>query len=119
MTPEHHLYRIFCQVNIVFAQLCSGCVANCSADPFPLPATFSTSLRSNKDTPRPGSPSQPEATDRIAWQPETGLPDDRDYPWGGDSPIHRHQSVTQLEAGLKAGGFLSKLAKRAVEKIGT
>ncbi|ODA78737.1 hypothetical protein RJ55_06120 [Drechmeria coniospora] len=35
--------------------------------------------------------------------PETHLPDNANYPWGGDSPVHRHQNVTELGEGIVNG----------------
>jgi hypothetical protein len=39
----------------------------------------------------------PIPTDRIA--PSDVLPDDPNFPWGNDSPIHRHQNSSELGIG--------------------
>lgn len=35
--------------------------------------------------------------------PDNELPENPNYPWGGDSPLHRHRNVTELGDGLDAG----------------
>ncbi|KAF5024122.1 hypothetical protein F66182_3808 [Fusarium sp. NRRL 66182] len=41
--------------------------------------------------------SYPTPTDRVA--PSDSLPDDPNFPWGNDSPVHRHQNVSGLNIG--------------------
>ncbi|KAF4510084.1 hypothetical protein G6O67_002004 [Ophiocordyceps sinensis] len=36
---------------------------------------------------------------------ETPLPGNPNYPWGGDSPVHRHQNVTELSHGIMSGAL--------------
>ena len=36
--------------------------------------------------------------------PVTSLPNNPNYPWGGDSPIHRHENVTELNNGMARVG---------------
>ncbi|KAH7185734.1 uncharacterized protein B0J16DRAFT_342457 [Fusarium flagelliforme] len=43
----------------------------------------------------------PTPTDKVA--PSEVLPSDLNFPWGNDSPIHRHQSVSDLGIGVGDG----------------
>ncbi|CAG7560712.1 unnamed protein product [Fusarium equiseti] len=48
----------------------------------------------------------PTPTDKVA--PSEVLPSDPNFPWGNDSPIHRHQNVSDLGIGVDDG----ELSKR-------
>jgi hypothetical protein len=43
----------------------------------------------------------PTPTDKVA--PSEVLPSDLNFPWGNDSPIHRHQNVSDLGIGVDDG----------------
>ena len=43
----------------------------------------------------------PTPTDKVA--PSDALPSDLNFPWGDDSPIHRHQNVSDLGIGVGNG----------------
>jgi hypothetical protein len=78
--------------------------------PYSGPTTFETS-RSGSQSGSPQWPVYPEPTGNLS--PAERLPNNPDYPWGGDSPIHRHANVTNLEAGLGSSPN-SKKKKRSV-----
>ncbi|KAJ4263800.1 hypothetical protein NW762_005833 [Fusarium torreyae] len=50
--------------------------------------------------------SYPTPTDRVA--PSDSLPEDPNRPWGNDSPIHRHQNVSELGIGTSDGGLSAR-----------
>lgn len=53
--------------------------------------------------------------------PENRLPNDPNFPWGGDSPVHRHQNTTELSEGVaqsQGAGWLKGLGS-AVRKLET
>ncbi|GJN67493.1 hypothetical protein PLICBS_001519 [Purpureocillium lilacinum] len=61
------------------------------------PTTFRTSVAKS------GAGSQGvESSTGLA--PVTSLPNNPNYPWGGDSPIHRHENVTELNNGMARVG---------------
>ncbi|KAF4963219.1 hypothetical protein FSARC_8754 [Fusarium sarcochroum] len=50
--------------------------------------------------------SYPTPTDRVALS--DSLPDDPNFPWGNDFPIHRHQNVSELGIGTGDGGLSTR-----------
>ncbi|OAQ68469.1 hypothetical protein VFPPC_04702 [Pochonia chlamydosporia 170] len=93
--------------------------ANRYLDPFPAPTTFSTSVRNSGGSSGDSFSSLRGPTNKVGLQPETSLPNNPNYPWGGDSPVHRHQSVGQLGAGVAEGGLLRRWASDAIRKVRT
>lgn len=49
-------------------------------------------------------------TDRVI--PSKVVPADPNFPWGNDSPIHRHQNMTDVGIGLDGGGVGKRSAWR-------
>ncbi|PTD05972.1 hypothetical protein FCULG_00002210 [Fusarium culmorum] len=52
----------------------------------------------------------PTPTDRAI--PSEVVPADPNFPWGNDSPIHRHQNMTDVGIGLDGGGVSKRSAWR-------
>ncbi|OAA48596.1 hypothetical protein NOR_01846 [Metarhizium rileyi] len=97
--------------------------ANASSNPEPEPTTFSTSVRDSETSTESGpgsgrgSSRHPQSTNRLGSKPEASLPNNPNFPWGSDSPIHRHQSVAQLGAGMVEGGIWRRWAKKTIQKL--
>ncbi|KAH7175485.1 hypothetical protein EDB81DRAFT_874330 [Dactylonectria macrodidyma] len=72
---------------------------------FPLPTTLETVTRSSEEW-ASGKPMYPVPTDQKT--PEDRLPDNPNFPWGGDSPIHRHQNTTELGDGTRDSDLLPR-----------
>ncbi|PNY26521.1 Uncharacterized protein TCAP_03553 [Tolypocladium capitatum] len=70
-------------------------------DSYPLPTTFQTSVTRSESLSGSQVSIHADSTERPP--PETKpptLPTNANYPWGGDSPAHRHQNVTDLGEGI-------------------
>ncbi|KAH6605593.1 hypothetical protein Trco_004746 [Trichoderma cornu-damae] len=65
--------------------------------PYPLPTTFETSTTAKGRESGSRGFAYPLPTVRVT---EEELPRNPNYPWGADSPLHRHQNVTGLGDGL-------------------
>lgn len=72
--------------------------------PYPLPTTFETSTTAKEHGSGSKGFAYPVPTVAL---PEEDMPLNPNYPWGVDSPLHRHQNVTGLGDGLL--GTSSKL----------
>ncbi|KAH7316468.1 hypothetical protein B0I35DRAFT_479309 [Stachybotrys elegans] len=105
--------------------------ATISSSRYPLPTTLETLVIS-------GSPRQSESesgqsqsqSQSVEGQAEpsgselvaTKLPDDPNFPWGGDSPVHRHGNTTELGEGVNPGqslngrGLWAKLKQKLKQK---
>ncbi|KAK7422311.1 hypothetical protein QQZ08_009533 [Neonectria magnoliae] len=71
-----------------------------------LPTTLETITRSDEEW-NSGKPMYPVPTDKKS--SEDRLPDDPNFPWGGeDSPIHRHHNTTKLGDGTRDGDLLPR-----------
>ncbi|KAF5680344.1 MUC1-extracellular alpha-1,4-glucan glucosidase [Fusarium heterosporum] len=59
----------------------------------------------------------PTPTDRVT--PSGISPDDPNFPWGSDSPVHRHQNSSELGIGTSdvGGGFKARANWRVWEKV--
>ncbi|KAH7019139.1 hypothetical protein EDB80DRAFT_190105 [Ilyonectria destructans] len=69
------------------------------------PTTLETVTRSDEDW-NSGKPMYPTPTGKKSSEDE--LPDNPNYPWGGDSPIHRHQNATRLGDGTRDRDILPR-----------
>lgn len=73
---------------------------------YPRPTTFQTSVSSKPWHESRAGPNDLASTLAV----ERPLPSNSNYPWGGDSPMHRHENVTELNngvarVGVEAGGL--------------
>lgn len=46
-----------------------------------------------------------EQSDSAAVSTALALPENPNFPWGKNSPVHRHQNVSDLGVGIGAGGL--------------
>lgn len=73
-----------------------------------MPTTFETSVKLSETGSDISEHPQPTGSKAAGAK----LPSNPNYPWGGDSPMHRHQDVTQLSDGTGiSGGIFRRLAK--------
>ncbi|KZZ93240.1 hypothetical protein AAL_05625 [Moelleriella libera RCEF 2490] len=86
------------------ASTASGAPGNTSANVTSMPTTFKTSVKSGQEMTEPPTSSQARPTNGATRIPPPVLPTVPDYPWGGGSPVHRHQSVADLIEGVGQDG---------------
>ncbi|KAG5917510.1 hypothetical protein E4U61_002685 [Claviceps capensis] len=79
----------------------------------PVLTTLKTLASTEKGTSERQASDSPSSTTVIEPQPTPDLPKNPNFPWGGDSPIHRHQSIGQLGAGVPK----ERLWKRWTRKV--
>ncbi|KAF7553977.1 hypothetical protein G7Z17_g3231 [Cylindrodendrum hubeiense] len=72
---------------------------------YTLLTTLETVTRSDEEWDS-GKPMYPVPTGKKS--SEDKLPNNPNYPWGGDSPIHRHQNTTRLGDGTRDGDLLPR-----------
>ncbi|KAG5965793.1 hypothetical protein E4U58_002691 [Claviceps cyperi] len=79
----------------------------------PVPTTLKTLASTEKGTSERQASGIPSSTTVTEPQSTPDLPKNANFPWGGDSPIHRHQSIGQLGAGVPK----ERLWKRWTRKV--
>lgn len=66
-----------------------------------MPTTLKTSTTTSESI--QGSPGVAYPIPTGTKSPSRDLPDNPNYPWGGNSPVHRHHNVTELKEGVEGG----------------
>ncbi|KAG6038180.1 hypothetical protein E4U41_004489 [Claviceps citrina] len=79
--------------------------------------TLKTLISTERGTPEPRASDGPSSTSTANPKTTHALPKNPNFPWGGDSPIHRHQSVDALGAGIPKGSLWTRWANKVKHKM--
>ncbi|KAG5936835.1 hypothetical protein E4U53_000141 [Claviceps sorghi] len=108
----HHTYK-----------LCNGDKQRDNAladdEPQPVLTTLETLISTERGTPEPQASDSASSTNTVQAQAHStpNLPKNPNFPWGGDSPLHRHQSVTALGAGIPRESLWTRWTNKVKNKM--
>ncbi|QPH18786.1 hypothetical protein C2857_003883 [Epichloe festucae Fl1] len=79
--------------------------------------TLKTLISTETGTSEPQASNDPAPTPTERPQTPPKLPNNPNFPWGGDSPTHRHQSVAALGAGVPRGSLWTRWTNKIRNKM--
>ncbi|KAG6011324.1 hypothetical protein E4U43_008397 [Claviceps pusilla] len=83
----------------------------------PVLTTLKTLVSTEKSTSEPQASESTTSINTAQPQPTANLANNPNFPWGGDSPIHRHQSVAALGAGIPEEGLWTRWTEKVKDKM--